>query len=476
VGRRILGNFLALGGAQLVTMATGVVTAVVLARALGPAVYGIIGFGVAVLSYFGLLVNMGMDVHGVREISRRPEHGNRLAGMILSTRFVFAILLYAALFAAVPLFGWSDEVRRVLLIQGIGMFGVALTLDFYYQAEQRMAVAALRQGGAAIVGAIAVFTLIKAPEDIYIAASVPVAVQVASALVLLLFFHATRQPQQDIEGAPARGQFIRRAAPVALITVLGTIYINMDIVILGYMVPEHQVGLYVAASRVAMISVVFQNLAHSAFLPALSKAFGDDAAASSAAANHARSVSYFGGAVGGAGMLLAPAIVVILFGVSYAEAAPALTILMANVLAFHLGAAYGTPILAWRCDKPYMVILGVGAAANIILNLVLIPAYGIVGAAIATAVTQILILIALMALARKAFNLRQYGLMVRTLAITALSVGAVWVAIKIIGGGVGPWPLLILAGALYVAIYSVLAIASGIISLPELRALIKRDG
>ncbi len=476
MGRRILGNFLALGGAQLVTMATGIITAVVLARALGPAVYGIIGFGVAVLSYFGLLVNMGMDVHGVREISRRPEFGNHLVGMIISTRIVFAAVLYAALVAAAPLFGWSEEVRNVLMIQGVGMFGVALTLDFYYQAEQRMAVAALRQGGAAIIGAIAVVALIKTPFDIYKAAAVPVAVQVASALVLLIFFRATRPSQIAAEGAPARGQFIRRAAPVALITVLGTIYINMDIVILGYLVPEHQVGLYVAASRVAMIGVVFQNLAHSAFFPALSQAYGDDAEAAAAAANHARSVSYFGGAVGGAGMLLAPAIVAILFGASYAEAAPALTILMANVLAFHLGAAYGTPILAWQCDKPYMVILGAGAGANIALNLILIPVYGIEGAAIATLVTQLLILIALMALARKAFNLRQYGLMIRTLAITALSVGAVWVAIKIIGGGVGPWPLLILGGTLYVAIYSVLAIASGIISLPELWALAKRGG
>ncbi len=476
MGRRILGNFLALGGAQLVTMATSIVTAVVLARALGPAVYGVIGFGVAVLSYFGLLVNMGMDVHGVREISRRPEFGNRLVGMILSTRIVFAAVLYTALVAATPIFGWSEEVRYVLIIQGVGMFGVALTLDFYYQAEQRMGGAALRQGGAAIVGAIAVVALIKTPGDIYKAAAVPVAVQVASALVLLIFFRATRPPQMAAEGAPARSQFIRRAAPVALIGVLGTIYINMDTVILGYMVPEYQVGLYVAASRVAMIGVVFQSLAHSAFLPALSQAHGDEVAAATAAANHARSVSYFGGAVGGAGMLLAPAIVVILFGASYAEAAPALTILMANVLAFHLAAAYGTPILAWQCDKPYMVILGAGAGTNILLNLILIPVYGIEGAAIATVATQLLILIALMAVARKAFNLRQYGLMVRTLAITALSVGTVWIAIKMLGGDAGPWPMLIFGGVLYVAIYSVLALATGIISLSELRALAKRDG
>ena len=47
LGHRILKNILALGTGQLVTMLSGVVTAVVLARALGPAVYGILGFGAA---------------------------------------------------------------------------------------------------------------------------------------------------------------------------------------------------------------------------------------------------------------------------------------------------------------------------------------------------------------------------------------------------------------------------------------------
>ncbi len=75
LGRRILNNILALGGAQLVTMVTGMITAIVVARALGPSVYGVLGFGVAVLSYLGLLVNMGMDVHGVREIARNRDLG-----------------------------------------------------------------------------------------------------------------------------------------------------------------------------------------------------------------------------------------------------------------------------------------------------------------------------------------------------------------------------------------------------------------
>ena len=456
-------------------MVTGMITAIVVARALGPSVYGVLGFGVAVLSYLGLLVNMGMDVHGVREIARNRDLGYRLVGMIVSTRLIFAFVLFAGLVAAAPYFGWSETVRLVLMIQGVGLFGVALTLDFFYQAEQRMAVAALRQGGAAIAGVVAVVLFVNTPEDVFIAAAVPVAVHVLSALLLIAYFRVRVAARPAPAEPISRLGFLARSAPVALMAVLTTIYVNLDIILLGYMVPEAEVGLYVAASRVAMIALVFPNLIHSAFLPALSKALGDDAAANAAATNHARSVMFFGGAVGGGGMLLAPAIVEILFGPAYAGAGFAMTILMAHVLVSHLTAAFGTPLLAWQCDKPFTVILAAGAFVNIVLNLIMIPLYGIEGAAIATVITQILVWIGLMVLARKAFNLCHHGLIVRFAAATSISMAAVWATIEFSTiSAYGPWAVMIACGTIYLLVYSGLAIATGLTPLVALSRLTRR--
>ncbi|MEK9753565.1 MAG: polysaccharide biosynthesis C-terminal domain-containing protein, partial [Rhodospirillaceae bacterium] len=244
-----------------------------------------------------------------------------------------------------------------------------------------------------------------------------------------------------------------------------------------YLVAEKDVGLYVAASRVSVMSVVLPNLIHSAFLPALSKAKGDDVAALAAARNHARAVGFFGGAIGGVGMLLAPAIIQVLFGPAYAGAEWSLIILMAHVMMFHLTQAYGTPLLAWQCDKPYTVILAVGAFVNIALNFLLIPSYGIVGAAAATLVTQALIWLGLIALARKAFDINHNGLMLRILLVTAVAVTAVWGMAKLVPSVTmaGAWAVLVAGGALYALIYGALAIASGVISPAELRHLLNRS-
>ena len=68
--RLIFKNFSAMALAQSVSMLAGLITVMALTRGLGPEIYGVIGFAVAVASYLGLWTNFGMDSHGVREIAR----------------------------------------------------------------------------------------------------------------------------------------------------------------------------------------------------------------------------------------------------------------------------------------------------------------------------------------------------------------------------------------------------------------------
>ncbi|MAH84084.1 MAG: hypothetical protein CBB68_07035 [Rhodospirillaceae bacterium TMED8] len=473
LGQRVLRNTLALGGAQIVTLASGVVTTVVFARALGPVNYGIIGFGIALISYLGLLTNMGMDVHGVREIPRSSSHGRRLTQLIISTRLIFAGLLFVCLFFVSPYLGWPAMTRNVILIQGVGILGVALTVDFYFQAEQRMGIAALRQSSAAILGAVLVLALVSDASDIYLAASIPIIVNVFTALILLLYFWSYSKSNSAPQGELSRKKFVRKAAPLALMGILMTMYLNMDIIILGYLVNEYDLGLYVAATRISLIAMVIPNLLHSAFLPALSKVRDDDLLVLKAAENHARTVSFFGGAVGGAGVVLAPILVNVFFGDSFKGADSVLIILMVYVFLFHIAACFGTPLVAWQCDKPYMVIMIVSVALNVGLNFFLIPIFGITGAAVATLITQFVICIGVMVAAHKALGIKHYGLIARAVIITTLAVG-------VFCAGSYMWPTwsefdsfiaLIGGGGIYVSIYLAFALSSGMIKLSELRRL-----
>ncbi len=460
-GRRIFHNLFALGGAQVVTMMTGMVTAVVLARVLGPAAYGVLGFGVALLSYFGLAVNMGMDAHAVRVVAKTPAHGKSVVKLVLASRMLLAVLIAFSVMALVPLMGLSDQVQTVVKIQCLGLFGVALTLDFFYQARQKMEIVALRQVSAAVMGMVAVLLWVRDSDDIYFAAGVPVAVLILSAIALCLYFVFISRGNAGNIPVPSRIDFVKRALPVALMGVLTTIYVNLDIVILGFIVNETEVGLYVAATRILTVAVILPNLLHSVFYPALAEVMDDDAKRENMAKNLTRVLAFLGAGVGAAGVLFVPILLPLLFGEDYSGAELALQILMANAVFVYLSVAVGTFLLAAHCDKAYTTILGIGAGLNIVLNFVLIPIYGIEGAATATLVTQLVVWVCVAALAKKAFNLQLFDIHIRALVVALVACGPAIMAQRSVFS-VG-WQEILAATVFFIIFYLPLSHVAGVV-------------
>lgn len=481
-GHRIFRNFAALTGAQAVTMATSLVTVIVLARALGPEAYGVLGFGAAVLSYFGLATNFGMDAHGVREISRDPAQADRIVGIVLFARFALAALFFVVLLLGLGFVEMSARGRAVLIIQGIGLFFVAGNLEFAFQGLQRMGPMAARQIAAGLVVVFATLVLIDDPDDLLVAAAIPVAANLITATALYLYFRAGRDAghnaDDDASAAPTTlgdmAVFVRRAAPVALMGALITIHVNMDIIVLGFIRTEAEVGLYVAASRIFVLALMLANMLHSAFLPALSAAAGDEAAKLRAAGDYARVLCFLGCGIAVGGAVFAPAILALLFGEAFRDAAPALTILMLNAGLFHVAQAYGTPLLAWQSDKAYVKILGTGALANLGLNLILIPRYGIEGAAAATLVTQVLICGLLIVVAGRAFQLNHLP-MAGKAALLAAACGAPLVAVLHLAAP-PEVPAMIVGGAAFGAVYTTLAARLGLVDLRQLQRLLRGGG
>ena len=100
-GRTIARNFAYLLAAQIVAALAGLASMAYLARTLGPETFGILGFGVAVIAYFGHLVVLGSDFHGAREIARRPEIAGSLTSRIIGLRIVTAVIAVLAFLAVV---------------------------------------------------------------------------------------------------------------------------------------------------------------------------------------------------------------------------------------------------------------------------------------------------------------------------------------------------------------------------------------
>jgi O-antigen/teichoic acid export membrane protein len=124
-----------------------------------------------------------------------------------------------------------------------------------------------------------------------------------------------------------------------------------------------------------------------------------------------------------AGPILAGPLITGFFGEAYSPAATALGLLMVNAGIVYLAMSVGNPLMAWNHERPYMWAIAVGAASNVILNVALIPSFGIEGAAFATLASEAVVLTGLVRAYRRVARIRYESFVTR--AVVATVTGAV---------------------------------------------------
>jgi O-antigen/teichoic acid export membrane protein len=114
--------------------------------------------------------------------------------------------------------------------------------------------------------------------------------------------------------------------------------------------------------------------------------------------NDTQLVRRIGGGLTVAGALLAIAcafggsfIVPAIYGASYAYAAPAFSILALALPLFFLNYALTHQVIGWDGQRAYLSIASLALVANVAANLAFVPGQGLVGAAIATVLTEVVV-------------------------------------------------------------------------------------
>lgn len=387
--RIIVRNLRVLTIARLIAVVLTFLSTAYLARVLGPGNFGILGFATSVVAYFLIIVGLGFETYGLREIARDQSRVSILASNIITIRLILAagaICLYGIMIL------WIEKptlVKVILLIQGTQLVIAALSLTFVYQGVQRMGVLALRQLAATAVGLIGVVVLVHRPEDVIVAASITVGAVMFNILWLLTTFaREFGMPRLSMDLAEWRRAFAA-SLPMAMSALMVSIYYNMDIVMLGFMRSPEETGWYVAAYRIHAAVIIPAGLIRTAFMPALAQTLGNLDAMRSRATHFARVLALVGFPIIAIGMAFSQDILFIVFGEMFREANVALIILMANTLVIFVNTVFSKTLVVWDRQYAIMLVIVFGAVLNIVLNFLLIPRYGIEGAAIATLCTEL---------------------------------------------------------------------------------------
>ncbi|MCJ7458548.1 MAG: flippase [candidate division Zixibacteria bacterium] len=391
--KKILRNFSFLLGADLITKALGFISVIYLARVLTVEGFGKIEFAQAIIIYFVLLVNQGLDLWGVREIAKGQEKIKEIVNNVLSIRFFLSLLAYGLLVIFVLLINKPWDIKQLILIYGLSIFTFSFTLNWFFQGIERMEFIALGQLMNQLLYVGGIFIVVKNSSYVF---QVPLIKVIAAffslCLLALLFFKLNGSFKLSLNPS-AWKEIFKQSLPMGFSLVVIQIYYNLDTIMLGFMKGVTVVGWYNAAYKIVLVFVGFASLFGTAVFPVLSRCYKESLDQfRKFVLQFSRLTIFFGLPIAVGGTILSDQIIRFVYGSAYQSSILPLQILIWSVFTVYFNCSFAFCLLASDRQKEYMYSVLIGAVVNLTLNLILIPKYSMLGASIATIVCEVVTL------------------------------------------------------------------------------------
>ncbi|CAA9487735.1 MAG: hypothetical protein AVDCRST_MAG30-1194 [uncultured Solirubrobacteraceae bacterium] len=467
--RRVLSNVGLQFSGRIVGMIVSLVTVPLLARALGVNGFGVWTAALAFVSIFGSLTEGGLGAAATMRMSADPEHEGEWLGALGSLRTLVSIVVLILCLAVIPVvLEDSGDTRLVAaILSATVLFAGAASLMSVFQSRLRGAIPLALSILQSLLWLGTVVAVAAIGAGVVTVAAGYTAVMGVIALAQVL---ATRRlARLAWRGVRARwGALLRVAVPIGLAGVFITIYYKADAILLLRLGSEAEAGVYGAAYRILDPLLFLPQTVMAAIFPVMSAMRGaaDDARLRRVVQLAADYMAALSLPILAVTVVLSGPIVALLFGTEFERSAEVLPILMIAFVAICYGslAGYLAPVvgLQWRLT----LFAGIGALANIGLNIVLIPEYGAVGSAWATVLTEGLTMLLLLVTCLRALGLRLSVTRILGAAVAAALMGLAMYAARPLGLIPG-----LAAGAVA---YPALLLGLRVVRIAELREMIRR--
>ncbi|GGM96526.1 O-unit flippase [Dyadobacter beijingensis] len=376
---------------QFSRLAIGLVVGIWIARYLGPQQWGELNYTLAIVSIITTIANLGMDGFLVKEILDTPSEKNQILGTAFVTRVLFIPL--CVLVALVFLYTSGAPTNYYYLFAFLSPnflvvpFDV-IDLEFRSRLQSRRTVIA--KNIAYFLGAgIKLYLLISEKSMLWFAAAIGFEM-----ILSYVFLIISYQREQNIFAWSFRKSrivsLLRAGWPFIVSNVAVILYMKIDQLMIGNIAGEKELGIFSSATRVTDIFIFIPMAISSSYLSVLVKAKQDDPLSGYLR----KMLGLFAWMVRGALAIAIPVsifsgqIIALLYGAKYAGAEKVLIVHVWALLPIFMGVAASQYMVIENLQKYNIYKTVIGLALNVVLNVVLIPVYGAIGAAIATLIAQ----------------------------------------------------------------------------------------
>lgn len=378
-------------GERIYQMVINLLLTIITARYLGPSNYGILNYVASIIAFFTSLCTLGLQGVIVKELVQEPKEEGVLLGSGIGMRLISSFLSMLVALIIISILNPNDNLILVVaLLQSISLLFRSFELiEFWYQSKLKSRYSSIIKAIAYTIMAIYKILILLLDKDVtWFAFS-----NTIDAIVIAILFYVSYNKSGGLKisfSINTAKKLLNQSYHFILSGAIVAIYEQMSKVMIGQFLGQEQVGYYsVAITICGLWTFIPQAFITSATPIIMELKKSDEHIYLHRLKQLYAFIAWLGIAFALTITFFSKWIVLVLYGDAYIVAIPALVIAVWYTLFSSLGSARGIWILCENKNKFVKKYLFWGAVVNLTLNAIMIPQYGIEGAALATLTTQV---------------------------------------------------------------------------------------
>ncbi|MCO4799521.1 MAG: flippase [Colwelliaceae bacterium] len=366
---------------------------VYVARYIGPESFGILTYALAIVSIFMAISRLGMDSILVRELAKKTEKIPIMLGTAFWLMFTAAILSLAVLFGVVHLIEPDTTIRLYIWIIASGIvFQTIYVVDYSFQSQVKAKYSSIAKSLALVTSSLLKIYFVNLEVELSMVVVAFALDFVLIAIFLLITHVLTKQSLFFTQFDKSLFKpLLKSAWPMMLSALAIVLYMRVDQIMIKNMLGAHELGLYSAGTRIYEGWIMIFSIISVSLLPMIVKL------KDSSLEHYEKRLSQlftllFWMAMFGAvfATLYGEEIIYLAFGDEFTQAKTVFVLVMWSASFAAIGSLTARYLVVEGMEKKIALRTIVALIVNVLLNFILIPLYGIDGAAIATLIAIII--------------------------------------------------------------------------------------
>jgi O-antigen/teichoic acid export membrane protein len=409
--RRVAYNTLSLSGSEIFSRFFTWLTIVYLVRQWSLGYYGQYTLAVNWVTIFSAISGLGLGVLAVRDVAYDKSLSDYYLRNIAAIRLAFSFFSFIALIIIGITLGYEPILKLALIILGLRLFFDALGSSYItlLQAHELMTYQGLISLASALLRMSGIVAVVYLGGQIAPVCWVWVTIGVFS---LLALWKMGKKQGWKIDWMQFRWKeswtILKLSIPFAAFGTFQMLYYRVDAVILKSFTGNEAVALYDVAGRFLFVVLMLSDHFSISTLPSFSAAADHPQDLGRIATRSLKVLILLGIPLSVGGYFLADPLMILLFGNKYAGSGPVFAVLSCCIV-FHFSMKPSINLLAVKDSTKLTVLFLSLFLLNVAANFIVIPRWGLTGAACVLSSCEVLAFIACYWLTRRYFQSLTWG-------------------------------------------------------------------